>query len=68
MTTADQQLLSFEQAAGLLGISLRTLDRLTARGELHVVRVGRARRIRLIDLDVFAAGTGSASDEEPEAA
>ena len=55
-TEVNSQLYSLEQAAGLLAVSLRTVDRMVKRGELPVVRVGRLRRIRGYDLETLAAG------------
>jgi excisionase family DNA binding protein len=44
-TSAASQLLSREEAARALRVSLRTLARLTASGELVPVRVGPGRRL-----------------------
>lgn len=38
----EHRLLSRQEAAQALGVSIDTLDRLTARGEVRVHRVGRA--------------------------
>lgn len=65
-TPTDPQLVSLEQAAGLLSVSLRTVDRMVQRGELPVVRVGRLRRVRRIDLQTLTQSLPPS--EEPEAA
>ena len=66
-TQANPQLVSLEQAAGLLAVSLRTVDRMVKRGELPVVRVGRLRRIRSHDLETLAAGDAVAHRIEHKA-
>jgi excisionase family DNA binding protein len=54
-TSAAPQLLSREEAAQALRVSLRTLARLTASGELAPVRVGPGRRlVRYVPEDVAA--------------
>jgi len=58
-TKADLQLIPLEQAAGLLSVSLRTVDRMVRRGELRVVRIGRLRRVRQQDVEALAAGIPS---------
>lgn len=42
-------------AAGLLGISLRTLWRLVATSELSAIRIGRCRRFERAEIDRFIA-------------
>ena len=49
------RLLTMHQVAELLCVSLRTVKRLLARGELPVVRVGRLVRVREDDLRRFMA-------------
>ena len=54
-TAAAPQLLSREETARALGVSLRTLSRLTASGELAPVRVSPGRRlVRYAPEDVAA--------------
>jgi excisionase family DNA binding protein len=48
------QLISKKEAASLLSISTRTLDRLISSGELpQPIKVGKSSRIRLIDITQF---------------
>lgn len=47
---ASVLLLDYDAAAGRLGVSARTVRRLTAAGALPVVEVGGCRRIRASDL------------------
>lgn len=47
-------LLREDEAAAVLAIGQRTLNRLVADGTLPVVHVGRARRWRLRDLEKYA--------------
>ena len=54
----DDQLLTLEQAAERLSISLGAIRRAASRGTLPVVRVGRRVRVRLAD--VLARGRRSA--------
>jgi excisionase family DNA binding protein len=56
MTTtpaADKQLLTLEDACERLQVSEATIRRLVKDGELRVVRIGRAIRVRPEDLDAF---------------
>ena len=48
-----QPLLDSKQAAALLGISARTLWSLTASAEIRSVRIRRAVRYRLVDLEAY---------------
>jgi excisionase family DNA binding protein len=52
-TAERTALLDRPHAAAELSISLRTLDDLVARGELPVVRIGRAVRIRPTAIEYF---------------
>ena len=52
-TTGAETWLTPEEAAKHLRISVPTIYRLTARGELPVYHVGRSRRYRLRDLDAL---------------
>ena len=48
------QLISKKEAASLLSISTRTLDRLISAGELpQPIKVGKSSRLRLIDITQF---------------
>lgn len=47
------RLLTLAQVAEQLAVSLRTVERLVARGELAVVRVGRQVRVRPQDMDAY---------------
>jgi excisionase family DNA binding protein len=71
---ADASLVSAADAAGILGISERTIRRAIQRGELPAVRQGRAFGIRPYDLERYAAVVASKSrrqaasaDAEPDA-
>lgn len=56
MTTLAAQLLTYEQAAELLGISVRELRRLVSAGLVRAVRLGyRTVRFRPVELDKFVA-------------
>ena len=44
------------EAAGVLDVSERQVERLVASGTLPSVLIGRARRIRMADLQTFVAG------------
>lgn len=46
--------LTRQQAAELLGVSLATVNRMLARGELPSVTIGRLRRIPVIALEEMA--------------
>jgi excisionase family DNA binding protein len=50
----EQLLVSRREAAVSLGVSLRTLDYLVARGELRARTIGRRRLISRVDLEKFA--------------
>jgi excisionase family DNA binding protein len=57
----DQRLLRIEDIADRLAISRSMAWKLTATGELRVVRIGRAVRVRPVDLEAYlerAAGEG----------
>lgn len=51
--SAPTALLTREQAAERLAISIVTIDRLILRRELRAVRIGRAVRVRVADLERF---------------
>jgi excisionase family DNA binding protein len=48
-------LLSLHEVADALGVSARTVARLTASGDLTSVRVGRRRLVRVADLADYVA-------------
>lgn len=52
-TNKDKQLLTLEDACERLQVSEATIRRLVKDGELRVVRIGRAIRVRPEDLDAF---------------
>lgn len=51
-------LLTRREVANLLGVSMRTLERRIAAGELPLVMVGGVPRVRRADLDKYVAGLG----------
>ena len=51
----SEPLLTYDQAAGQLRVSERTVRRLIDAGELEVVRVATAPRIRPEDIDAYIA-------------
>jgi excisionase family DNA binding protein len=57
-------LLTRDGAAWLLGVSVRTVSRLVAAGELRPVKVLGATRFRRPDLEAYAAGLTPADDME----
>jgi excisionase family DNA binding protein len=52
---AWQQLLTRAQVASRLGVGVRTVGRLLARGDLEYVRIGHAVRVDEADLQAFIA-------------
>jgi excisionase family DNA binding protein len=50
---ADRLLVTKGEAAGRLGVSIRTIERLVAAGRLPLVHVERAARLRVADLEAF---------------
>ena len=48
--STQDRLLTVREVAELLGISVRLVNRLFATGELHRVKIGRAARARLSDV------------------
>ncbi len=56
--------LSTREAAAYLSISLPTLFRLTRAGELAHLRIGRALRYRVEDLDAFLAARSTTKWED----
>ena len=49
----DRLLVTKGEAAGRLGVSVRTIERLVAAGRLPLVHVERAARFRVADLEAF---------------
>ena len=58
----DRVALSPNEAAEALSVSRQTMYRLMAAGEVPYLRVGRVRRIRVADLEAFAARQVEALD------
>jgi len=56
-------LLSAEAVADLLSVSVRTVRRMNASGEIPIVRIGRAVRVRRVDIEALIGRnlTGGAS-------
>ena len=54
------RLLTLNEAATLLAVSPKTLQRLVARGDLAVIRVGSSLRFSTSDLEAFVARHRSA--------
>lgn len=50
-----EKLLTKKGAAALLGVSVRTIDRMRAAGQLRCVKVGGGVRFRVADLENFIA-------------
>jgi excisionase family DNA binding protein len=62
---SDQEplLLRIDDAAQRLSISRATMYRLIQRGEMPIVRIGSAVRVRAIELDLWVAGIRANSSE-----
>ena len=62
----DQEplLLRIDDAAQRLSISRATMYRLIQRGEVPVVRIGSAVRVRAFELDLWVAGIANTSERE----
>lgn len=65
MTTTQLKLYNVREVCDMLGISRTTLHRLTARGELHQVKLGRAVRYPHAVIEAYLAGTPYRPDEAP---
>lgn len=61
MTTSPAQLVTPAEAASLLRISRASIFRLLADGSIPSLKVGAARRIRLVDLDAFVSALSQAA-------
>lgn len=48
---ADKKLISFRDATVRYGISRQTLYRCVARGDLALIKIGRASRLKICDAD-----------------
>lgn len=57
--TERQILVTPRDAAGMLGISERTLWAMKESGQLPHVRIGRSVRYRIVDLEAWAASQAS---------
>lgn len=58
-STPDRLYWTRSQTADAFGITTKTLDRLIARGEIRVVKIGTAVRIHQDELEAFRARGGS---------
>jgi excisionase family DNA binding protein len=58
----DRMLVTKHEAAQLLGISVRTVERLVAAGRLQQVQVERLARFRVGDLEAYVRGLAEATD------
>lgn len=53
MTRKSEQLLTYDDVAALLKVSVRTVMRRVRSGEIRAIRVGRLTRIRASDLVAY---------------
>jgi len=58
----EPSLLNYNEAAAVLGMGRRSLERLVEAGSLPRVRIGAAVRIRRQDLDEYVEALGGASE------
>jgi excisionase family DNA binding protein len=58
----DRMLVTKHEAAHLLGVSVRTLERLVAGGRLQQVQVERLARFRIGDLEAYVHGLADAGN------
>ena len=58
-TSPKSTLLRVDEAATILNVSSKTIRRLTARGDLKAVRIGRLVRIRFSEIESLIARGGS---------
>ena len=64
---ASLELLTRKQAARLLGIGLKTLDRLVKEGRLRHIKAGaRILRFRLVDIELFLDESATNSTEKED--
>lgn len=49
----DDRLLKVSEAAGLLSVSVRMVHRLVATGDLNKIKLGKAARFRLSDIEAL---------------
>ncbi len=57
------RLVTYETAADLLSISVRSLKRRIQDGQLHPIAIGGASRIRVAEIDAIAAGVSTLTEE-----
>ena len=55
MADLGKEFLTAAELAALLSVSRKTVDRLVRRGALACYRIGRARRFRSADIEIFLA-------------
>ena len=60
---ADRLLITKDEAAERLGVSVRTVERLVATGRLPQVHVERLARFRVKDLEAYVDGLGESGGE-----
>ncbi len=58
----DRMLVTKHEAAQLLGVSVRTVERLVAAGRLQQVQVERLARFRIGDLEAYVHGLAEATN------
>jgi excisionase family DNA binding protein len=61
-TVPDRMLVTKHEAAQLLGVSVRTVERLVAAGRLQQVQVERLARFRIGDLEAYVHGLAEAAN------
>jgi excisionase family DNA binding protein len=61
-TVSDRMLVTKNDAAHRLGVSVRTVERLVAAGRLRQVQVERLARFRVGDLEAYVHGLAEAAD------
>ena len=63
MLKTDEYLLTLQQVGKLLGLGHTKVAELIAEGNLRSLKIGRARRVRRSDLDLFLEGLSRAAAE-----
>jgi excisionase family DNA binding protein len=63
----ERLLVTKNEAAERLGVSVRTIERLVAAGRLPQVHVERLARFRVTDLEAFTESLGQEQDQRPDA-
>lgn len=61
---SEALLLGLDEAARMLALSRRTVQELVYAGELRSVRIGRSRRIAVVDLEAFVRRLQNENDRE----